>query len=481
MIPSEFIPVAEWLPDQPTNEVGSQHLENAVPQNSTFRGMNSFVANTDATDSRVFRGISALDSSGVVNNFAADSGKLYRLTAQTWADVSKAGGYSASNWEFAKFGDRMIAVSKEHAPQFYDMGVSALFSDLVGTPPQAEHIAVVRDFVVLGNLDDGGTQYPSRVQWSGFNNSEIWGVDAAAQSDFQDLFGNGGKIQRIVPGEYGVIFQENSIWRMDYSGPPTIFRFDEVERGRGTPAKNSVCWQGEQVYYWAGDGFYVFNGVSSTPIGAEKVDRHIKNRIDTSRYDEMVGVVDRRNRLVIWSIPLLAGGSELVMYNWPTGKWGQASIQIEAINEFADSGYTLDELDAVLGNIDDNSINVDSPDYRGGALQLAAFNTDHKLGLFTGNQLTAEIDTKETSSPLGGRLFIDTVRPFFEGSDADISLVTRDNSSATPVISSTQTVNNIGEAQFHNDVRFVRFRMTLSGGFSHAQGVRAFYKPTGRR
>lgn len=481
MIPSEFIPVSEWLPDQPTNEVGSQHLINAVPQASTYRAVNSNLANTDALDGRALRGVSAIDSSGAVNNFAGDAGKLYKLTGSTWNDVSKAGGYGVESWEFAKFGDRIIAASKDSELQYYDMGASALFADMAGSPPKADHIAVVRDFVVLANLDDGGTQYPDRVQWSGFNNAEIWGVDAAAQSDFQDLFGNGGAIQRIVPGEYGVIFQENSIWRMDYAGPPTIFRFDEVERGRGTPAKNSVCWQGEQVYYWGGDGFYAFNGASSTPIGAEKVDRHVKGRIDTSRYDEMVGAVDRRNRLVIWSIPLISGGSELVVFSWPTGKWGQADIELEAINEFADSGYNLDQLDALLGNIDDNSINVDSPDYKGGSLNLAAFSTDHRLGLFTGAALTAEIDTKETSSPVGGRLFIDTVRPLFTGNDADISIVTRDNANGDPVISSTRTVNAIGEAQFHNDVRFVRFRMILAGGFDHAQGVRAYYKPTGRR
>lgn len=50
------------------------------------------------------------------------------------------------------------------------------FADLAGSPPKARRITVVGDFIVMGNLDEGGTQYPNRVRWSGFNNSEAWGL-----------------------------------------------------------------------------------------------------------------------------------------------------------------------------------------------------------------------------------------------------------------------------------------------------------------
>lgn len=481
MIPNRYLPVAEWLPDQPEYEGGTARVVNAIPQASSYRAINGLVSLTDELDSRVFRGFVAKDDSGVVNNFAGDAGKLYRLSGTTWGDVSKAGGYTVTNWEFAKYGERIIAASKAEPIQYYDLGVSALFADLAGSPPKAEHVAVVRDFVVLGNLDDGGTQYPARVQWSGFNNSEVWGVDLATQTDFQDLLGNGGEIQRIVGGEYGVIFQENSIWRMDYVGPSTVFRFDEVERGRGTPAPNSVCWQGEQIFYWGNDGFYLFNGVSSQPIGAEKVDRYVKNRVDTSRYSEFVGAVDRRNRLVVWSVPLLEGGSELIIFSWAIGKWGQSSAQIEAINEFADAGYTLDDLDTILTDIDTDSIPVDSPEFRGGSLKLAAFTTAHRLATFSGAQLDIEVDTAETADPNGGRLFIDTVRPAVEGGTASVALISRNNIGGNAVTGDFKVINDIGECQYHKDVRFLRFRIRATGGCEHIQGVRAYYKPAGRR
>lgn len=481
MIQSKVIPLGPWRPDQPDLDNGISRLVNAIPQKQSYRQVNNLTPISDALPSRVLRAIMAVDSSSVINNFAGVSSALYRLSGATYADVSKVGGYTASSWEMVKFGERIIAASIEDPIQFYDMGASTLFSDLPGTPPQAKHIAVVRDFVVLGNLDDGGTQYPSRVQWSGFNNSDIWGVNAGAQADFQDLFGNGGAIQRIVPGEYGVIFQENSIWRMNYAGPPTIFRFDEVERGRGTPAPNSVTWLGQNIFYWGHDGFYSFNGQQSVAIGAEKVDRYVKDKLDTSRYDQMVAGIDRRNNLVMWAFPCSDGCMELVFYNWAVGEWGHSSIQVEAINEFADSGYTLDDLDTILADIDSASINVDTTEFLGGSVRLGAFGLDHKLASFTGPALTAEIDTGETLMPMGMRFYISSVRPMVEGAgDYSIALGQRNKQSDLAVFGDAKPINDLGESQFHKDVRFPRFRLKLEGGFTHATGIDVLFKKAGR-
>ncbi len=456
-------------------------MTNAIPLAESFRSIPSLNALTNALGNPALAGITAVDSGGTRNNFAGDSTKLYKLTTATYGDVSKLGGYTVDSWEFAKFGDRIIAVSIGAAPQYYDMGVSALFADLPGTPPKANHIAIVRDFVVLGDLNDGGTNYPNRIQWSGFNNSEEWGVNLGTQADFQDLFGDGGKIQRIVPGEYGVIFQESSIWRMRYSGPPTIFSIDEVERGRGTPAPGSVCWQGQSVYFWDGSGFYMFDGASTRPIGAEKVDRHIKSRLDTSRYSEMRSIVDRRNNLVFWSYPVIGGGKEMAIYNWVVGEWGNAEVNVQAFTEYGDSGYTLDDLDAILADIDSASISVDSPEYQGGAIKLAAFNSDNKLSEFTGNDLVATISTGEMSDS-GRRMFVQSARPIVDGQcSQSVALGTRNKQCDQFVIGPAKSLNSIGEAQFHKDSRYIRFDVSISGGFSHAQGVEVFYKPAGRR
>lgn len=481
MIPSIDVSFGEWLPDQPDLENGLVDALNCVSQAKSYKSMRSLTNVSTALDSRCFRAMVAKDSTGIISNFAGDAGKLYKLSVGTYDDVSKAGGYTVTNWEMAKFGDRVIATALGEPMQYFDMGVSALFADLAGTPPQAAHIAVVRDFIVVGNLVDGGTEYPSRVQWGGFNSSEKWGVDAAVQSDFQDLFGNGGAIQRIVPGDYGVIFQEDSIWRMDYAGPPTVFRFDEVERGRGTRCPNSVTWLGDVVYYWGNDGFYVFNGQVSSPIGSEKVNRYVIENYDSSRSGEFFGMVDRANDLVFWTYPKVTGGREVVIYNWVTQRWTHSDLDIQAFSEYADSGYNLDELDLLFADIDSTSISVDAKEYRGGNVTLGAFDSTNKLSNFTGEYLTSYIETGEFKFPNGSRVFVSAARPIVEGGgNYSVSLGQRDVQTGVVSFGPYKNENVIGECQFHKNTRFTRFKMKLEGGFNHASGLEVFYKPAGR-
>lgn len=481
MIPAKTYQLGEWLPDQPNLNNGIATLNNAIPQAQSYRSVKQLVPSTSALDSRALRAYVALDQTGTIFNFAGDAGKLYRLTGATYGDVSKVGGYAVESWEFTKFGDRVIAAALDEPLQYYDMGVSTTFDDLPGSPPKAKHVAVVRDFVVVGNLDDGGTQYQSRVQWSGFNNSELWGVDAAVQSDFQDLLGNGGEIQRIVPGEYGVIFQTNSIWRMDYAGPPTVFRFDEVERGRGTPAPNSVTWLGQMIYYWGNDGFYAFNGAASTPIGSEKVDRYVRTKLDTTRYSEFHAAIDRHNSLVMWTFPLKTGGNELIIYHWPTGRWGQADINVETLTEYASPGYSLDDLDTILADIDSASISVDSPDYRGGSVSLGAFDSNHTLGLFSGNDLDGVFETGEIMSGTGEKLYVHSVRPLVEGlGQYSAAIGSRNQQNQVVSFGAAKPVNRLGECRFHVNTRFPRVKLICVNGFNHATGFEVLFKKAGR-
>jgi hypothetical protein len=129
---------------------------------------------------------------------------------------------------------------------------------------------------VVGNTTDGtfGPQ-PQRVWWPAIDDPTNWptpGTSAAAavQSDYQDLVGDAGWVQGIVGNlgtADGAVFQERAVIRMQYVGPPAIFAFSTAEGVRGTPAPGSLVQVGNLVYYLGEDGFYVFDGSQSMPIG----------------------------------------------------------------------------------------------------------------------------------------------------------------------------------------------------------------------
>ena len=96
-------------------------------------------------------------------------------------------------WRFGQFGNTLIATNYADNPQKFVLGTSTEWEDLGGSPPKARHIAIVRGFVMLGNLVESGTGYQNRVRWSGLDNSETWSASQTTLSDFQDFVGSGGE------------------------------------------------------------------------------------------------------------------------------------------------------------------------------------------------------------------------------------------------------------------------------------------------
>lgn len=494
---SRPVPFGEWLPDLPPLEnPGALIAKNCIPEIRSYRDLRSLSEFSDALSSQALGAFWLQISDNTVFNFAGDATNLYTLTNNnsTWSNISRVSpAYSGvTNWEFSKFGDRVIAVDSNNTPQSYVAGTSQTnFEDLAGSPPNAKRIAVVRDFVVLGDLSAVG-RGPNFIQWSAFNNAESWAPSRATQADFQELFGRGGRVQKIVPGEYGVVFQEHSIYRMNYIGPPVTFQLDEVERGRGTPAPDSVIWTGNLVFYYGHDGFYRFNGQYSEPIGANRVNRWFSDRADLSSLDTMRGAVDRRNRLAMWSFRSSADldvNDVLIIFNWAANKWSYAELDVQLLSEFVSSGFTLDDpaFDALYSSDIDgtNQTPFDSEAYFGGVLSLQAFTSANRSATFDGDPLAAEIDTKELIGANNGRMFVNSVRPLINGgpdTGITVSIGTRNLAQNNVSFTLPRSLNSIGEANIRKDSRYQRYRCTISGGFTHANGVMPVVRQrTGRR
>ncbi len=490
MIPIDF---GEYLPDQPPlGNPGLIRATNVLPYARQYKSFPGLVAYSDALGTAANGSISALAKDGSVYNYCGDTSDLYRLSVSTWDDATRASGGSYNTasddaWEFAKWGERIIATNYTDVIQDITMGASN-FATLAGTPPKARHMAVVRDFLVLGNVTDisSGASRPNRVHWSGFDNVETWAPAIATQADYQDLQGDGGWIQKVVPGEYGLIFQERSIWRMTYIGSPIVFQFDEIGQGIGTPAPNSVVKHGNRVFYLGQDDFYMLmDGVAPQSIGAERVYKTFLNDYDSTYYYKVWAEVDPANTLVFWAYPGAAnvGGrpNKLLVYNWTANRWaGPIDIETEILGRFQAPGYTLDGLDAVSADLDALPHSLDSKLWTAGAMNLAAFDSTHKLNTFTGAALNALLETGDRQIMGGKRSTITNTRPVIEQGTGTVQVGARNNYTSSPTFSAVTSVNADGEAPLISEGRYHRFRVNTSGEFDSTQGLEAEVAPGGR-
>ncbi len=487
------IAFGEWLPDLPArNNPGALVARNVIPQIASYRSLPSLAAFSNALNSVCLGSTWARSAANAIFNFAGDQNNLYRLDAgTTWVQVNgpdapyQSPTYAnGGTWEFTQFGNRVLATNGVAPVQQYDIGAGSAFAALGGTPPRAKHIATVRDFVFLGNTSGASDTGPNYLQWSGFNNSELWTPSLSTQSDFQPLFGRGGQVQRIVPGDFATIFTEQSIWRADYVGPPVVFQIDEVEPKRGTPAPNSVIWSGGRVWYYGYDDFYMFDGSTSTPMGANRIAQYFARTAAPEGLLTMRGAVDRRNQLLLWAYRSQSASpvnDRLIIYNWAADRWAEAVLDTQVLEEFVSPGSTTDSLPILL---DANPILLDSNAFVGGELNLRAFDSQNRIASFDGTPLTAVLDTKEIGDG-SRRVTMNGGRPLVEGSPSTVVTVqtgTRNTLQEQVVFAPERGVNGInGESNFRRNARYHRIRLNITGGFDHGSGFLANVRRDGKR
>ena len=477
-----ILPFADWLPDIPALEnPGATVATNVIPDFKSYRPVPDIAAYSTALDALCRGAFSASNSAGNTYNYAGDTAKLYEVrTAPT--DRSKSGGYSTGEdefWEFVQWGQTAIGTNFTNPVQSVTLG-GAAFADLITSTlkPKARHIAVVGDFVVLGNTNDATDgDKPTRVWWSGINNSLDFQPAAATQSDNEDLSEADGWVQAIIGGvDYGVVFQERAINRMTYVGAPLVFQFDKVESSRGLLAPNAAINVGRLVYYLSDDGFYVFDGSTSVPIGAGKVDRTFFGELNTQWQTRVRAAADPLAKLVWWAYPDAAGDGtcdSVLIYHWPSQRWAKASIATEVIFSSLTLGYTLEELDAINASLDALSPTLDSRVWTGGKRLLAAFGTTHRLSYFTGSNLAATIETGEFEAAPGQRALLTELRPLVDGGTITAALATRNIQTETATFGSAVAINANGFVPFRASGRYHRARVSVAaaGTWTHAIGL----------
>lgn len=477
-----IVPFGEWTPDiDSVTAKGLTVAKNCVPSPDGYEQLRALESVTGALTGACLGAAWFADSAGTTRVFAGDATKLYQLSSTTWTDESKGGGYTgATNWEFAQFGNRIIATDYANPVQYFDMPTtSTVFADLAGSPPKARRIAVVGDFVMVGDINDG-TDKPNWIAWSGFNASDLWTPSLATQSDKQELF-SGGSVQKIIggAGSQAVIFQERAIKVATYEGPPRIFRIDEVEQS-GTPAPNSVCVSGSKIAYYGWDGFAIFTlGGGSQVISDNKVTKWLQ--ANCPDVQTMRGVSDREAQRFIWSFS--TGGSthdRVIIYDWSLGRWSYGEANTEILFEFSIPGYTVDNIDSLVPDIDAGTVSFDSRIWLGGAISVGAFDTTHKAATFSGAPLTATFETGELMSDT--RLFINTMRPLVTGYGSMTAQIASRSLLTTPATyGSASTLNSAGEFTTRANSRYHKFRLTVSGGFTRAVGLDVNAVPEGNR
>lgn len=411
--------LGEWLPDQAGISGALTEAQNVSPLAVGYGAMHN-TANLSDSASEDLKTIFAGKFKGQTTLFAAGTTKIFKYDGADLDldNVSKSGGYTADNRiNFVQYGDSIIAATGTDKLQRWQLGTSTAFADLDAAAPTARFVTVVRDFVVAAREQND----TNKVYWSDINDETDWTPSTTSQSDSQ-LIPDGGDIQGITGGEFGLVLMERSIHRMSYVGSPLFFQFDNISRNIGCYEPNSIVQHGGLTFFLSDDGFYVCDGQAVVPIGNEKVDRFFFNNCNEAELSKMSAAVDPINKLVVWCYINAVGNRELLIYNWQVKKWTRADTSANFIASAATSGVTLEGLD-VFGSIDAIPISLDSRQWIGGKFVFAG-TQGARIVTFEGERMTPDIQTGDITSE-GLNTMITLIRPQVDNGNASVSVASR--------------------------------------------------------
>lgn len=477
------IDFGEWLPDQPGLTGAVKEALNVVPQAVGYGPLRTPVNYSQAASEDINNVIAGRNpTTGATEVFAGGATKLFKLDSGDLSldDVSKSGGYTTpaeQKWRFTQFGNVLIAANGDEVLQEWTLGSSSAWADLDAAAPQARYLTVVRDFVVAGYTE---STEPQKIQWSGINDETQWTPSSTNQSDYQ-IIPDGGSIQGLTGGEFGLVLMERSLYRMSYVGTPSIFQFDNISRNLGCFEPNSIVQYQGITYFLSDDGFYACNGTQVVGIGSEKVDRYFFTDVDESYTYKMSATVDPIKNLVIWAYPSAGSNGavdSLIIYNFETKKWSRAEVSVSFVSQSATPAYTLEALDA-FGTVDSISTSFDSRVWTGGKTQFVG-GSGARIVTFSGSSLTGTIQTGDIEAP-GQTSTINMTRPLIDGGAADVAVATRNRLVDAVSFGSYTSADSEGRAAFRTTGRYHRLSVQPSGSWTTAIGIDFDLLPAGRR
>lgn len=475
-----LLPFGEYKPDVSDYEgQATKNILNVLPRGDGYGPFPDFAILSQALPAACRGGFYALKSDGSVAIFAGTSTRLYLAsnTDYSWTDVSKGGtAYSAlssdAQWQFVQFGNLVFAAQKNVVLQVYNLASSSDFDDTAGSPPQASYISVVGRFLVLSGL----LSNPFRIHWSGLNDTTNW-TSGVGSSDFQD-FPDGGIVRGVAGGEFGIVFQDQTIRRMSYiPGSPLIFQIERIAQDLGLFAPYSIVRAGSLIFFHSAQGFYkIAPGGLPEQIGRERVDRTFFDDLDKTELRMFIGASDPRSTRAFWAYKSTSGATglydKIIGFDYALDRFFPVEMTGEYLLGMSQPGITLENLDTLSGSIDALAASLDSFAVSTQPL-IAQFGSAHKLGFFSGANLEATMETSEQGTD-GRRIFMNGFRPVTDsasiyGSASYRERVSEAATSLPEIVMNSRT----GRCDLRRSTRYSRMKIRVPAStlWTYAAGI----------
>jgi len=276
--------------------------------------------------------------------FTGSPTRLFTVNPSTGAftNVSRAANYGAgvgttpAGWRFASVGNDIWAVNWFDVPQ-RRVANAGLFTDGVVSTfvPVARHIAVIREHLVLANLNQA-LRFVDEFVWSDADNATNFDPPTGTSTSIagsKRLISTPGQITALIGGQYGLAFKRKSIYYLEYAGGTQVFRPEVLSAHIGTAYASSILNTRYGRFFFGPDGFYKMIGLAEPEkISPPGLDATLLQTLFSTQGavaanledSQMIGFEVPGMPLIGWLFRndwLLPGNDQVILHNPITGAW----------------------------------------------------------------------------------------------------------------------------------------------------------------
>ena len=245
----------------------------------------------------------------------AGENKVYATDGATHYDMTRTtGDYSmntSKGWTGGVMGGIVFLNNGVDAPQSW-VGPASLTTKLTDLPnwPSGALCQSMRSFkqfmIAMDYTNGSGTSYPRLVKWStgaSFNAVPTsWDeTDATLDAGEYELADTSG---RVIDGaelrDTFVIYKEDSIWGMQFVGPPFVFRFYKISETTGALSRRCMVEINNGHFVFGVNDCYINDGQNLTSILNQRMRREVFNNLNTTNFERCF-VVPYFQKSEVWA------------------------------------------------------------------------------------------------------------------------------------------------------------------------------------
>lgn len=244
--------------------------------------------------------------------------------------VKKLRTWSLDNW-----GEDLVANPRTARIYHWgnDVSVNQRASAIPGSPTEVDFILVSpedRHLIAFGTLDVSSSSYdPLYLRWCDQENFSDW-VASADNTAGEKRLSSGNRIVAAKRSRGQIlVFTEDSLFGMQFIGPPFTFGFQVLGESAGVLGPNAVVEVAGRTFWMADQKFMVYDGGAPRPIKCDVL-RFIFDNLNTSQLDKIFAASNQEFNEVWWFYQdrseTATDINRYVIYNYVEDHWSVGAL-----------------------------------------------------------------------------------------------------------------------------------------------------------